>query len=142
VYVNCTTVSSKIFGNEKVIRMSLQLFLVWKYHMSLPISKETWDDGDFTIFNSKTWRCIYWRRNCRWLLNILYINDLSVKFVLKDHVRLFTNNSFPVSLFNFVRMNARSQKWVKLLKYSGLYHRPLLTASISGLYVILEPHLQ
>ena len=25
-------------------------------------------------------------------------------------------------------------KWVKLLKYSGLYHRPLLTACIIGLY--------
>jgi hypothetical protein len=44
-------VSSKIFGNEKVIRMSLQLFLVRKYHMSLPIRKETCDDGDFTIPN-------------------------------------------------------------------------------------------
>ena len=40
---------------------------------------------------------------------------MSAKFVLKDHVRLFTNNmcmlttnnSFPVSLFNLVRMNAR-----------------------------------
>ena len=27
-----------------------------------------------------------------------------------------------------------SQKWVKLLKYSGLYHRPLLVACIIGLY--------
>ena len=27
-----------------------------------------------------------------------------------------------------------SQNWVKLLKYSGLYHRPLLTACIIGLY--------
>ena len=31
-----------------------------------------------------------------------------------------------------------SQKWVKLLKYSGLYYRPLLAAFITGLYVILE----
>jgi hypothetical protein len=27
-----------------------------------------------------------------------------------------------------------SQKWVNLLKYSGLYHRPLLAACIIGLY--------
>jgi hypothetical protein len=27
-----------------------------------------------------------------------------------------------------------SQKWVKLLKYSGLYQRPILAACIIGLY--------
>ena len=27
-----------------------------------------------------------------------------------------------------------SQEWVKLLKYSGLYHWPLLATCISGLY--------
>jgi uncharacterized membrane protein len=31
-----------------------------------------------------------------------------------------------------------SQKWVILLKYSGLYHGPLLAACIIGLYVISE----
>jgi hypothetical protein len=45
-------ISPSIKQSEKVARTNtLSSSPLWKYHMSLPIRKETCDDGDFTISN-------------------------------------------------------------------------------------------
>jgi hypothetical protein len=66
--------------------------------------------------------------------------DEHLKKERTGHLENISNMDYE--FFFFCHLNwsilTLSQKWVKLLKYSGLYNRPLLAACIIGLQVILE----
>ena len=61
-----------------------------------------------------------------------------MKLLKKERTGHQKNIKYGLRFFFFCHLNwsisTLSQKWIKLLKYSGLYNRPLLAACIIGLY--------